>query len=448
MKRLLAMLGAMSLALISTVTFAGSSSAASAGTATVSVVHGIPDTPVNVFVNGKSTLADFKPGTVAGPLTLPAGSYHITVFAASNTAGTGTPVISASATLTAGENVTLVAHLTADGTPTITPFVNDVTPIPAGDGRLVVRHTAAAPAVDVRANGKVAFSDLTNPHEAKADLPAGTVSADVVLTGTDTVVLGPANVAITARNGDHRLRRRFGLGEEPRSGRADHRRAERRAGWSSGRQRRSGRCAEHAGVGDGRVDRRCRPRACGTRGADGHPQIADGPFLDPYQPAGTATQSEVDERAAPAREGKRATRRTRNPRRCRPRPRCADGVVPHPLVAHTGESRPRSGRCPGRNAAPDNLGSPVPNRWGHREIAGGRAFGGGPDVAAAGHREESSAGRPDRNDLDRPGIDSADHIGVRAWAGTRPSSDATDEAADRRPEAGCSGHPHRCGRGR
>ena len=198
MKRLLAMLGAMSLALISTVTFAGSSSAASAGTATVSVVHGIPDTPVNVFVNGKSTLADFKPGTVAGPLTLPAGSYDITVFAASNTAGTGTPVISASATLTAGEDVTLVAHLTADGTPTITPFVNDVTPIPAGDGRLVVRHTAAAPAVDVRANGKVAFSDLTNPNEAKADLPAGTVSADVVLTGTDTVVLGPAKVAITA----------------------------------------------------------------------------------------------------------------------------------------------------------------------------------------------------------------------------------------------------------
>ena len=62
----------------------------------------------------------------------------------------------------------------------------------------MVRHTAAAPAVDVRANGKVAFSDLTNPHEAKADLPASTVSADVVLTGTDTVVLGPANVAITA----------------------------------------------------------------------------------------------------------------------------------------------------------------------------------------------------------------------------------------------------------
>ena len=45
----------------------------------------------------------------------------------------------------------------------------------AGQARLIVRHTAAAPAVDVRAGGKPVFEDLTNPKEAKADLPAGTV---------------------------------------------------------------------------------------------------------------------------------------------------------------------------------------------------------------------------------------------------------------------------------
>ena len=151
----------------------GGGTAYAADTATVSVVHGIPDTPVNVFVNGKSTLPNFKPGTVAGPLQLPAGTYTVTVFPAANTAGTGTPVISATATLTAGENVTLVAHLTAAGKPTLTPFVNDTSPIAAGKARLVVRHTAAAPAVDVRANGSVAFAGLTNPNEAKADLAAG-----------------------------------------------------------------------------------------------------------------------------------------------------------------------------------------------------------------------------------------------------------------------------------
>ena len=61
----------------------------------------------------------------------------------------------------------------------------------------MVRHDAAAPAVDVRANGKVAFPGLVNPKEVSADLPAGTISADVVLAGTSTVVIGPADVPVT-----------------------------------------------------------------------------------------------------------------------------------------------------------------------------------------------------------------------------------------------------------
>jgi hypothetical protein len=42
----------------------------------------------------------------------------------------------------------------------------------------VVRHTAAAPAVDVRADGQPAFRNLSNPDEAKTDLAAGTISAE------------------------------------------------------------------------------------------------------------------------------------------------------------------------------------------------------------------------------------------------------------------------------
>lgn len=174
--------------------FGGSASAAD--NASVTVVHGIPDTPVNVFVNGESTLPDFKPGTVAGPLSLPAGSYEVTVFAADNTAGTGTPVISATAEVPAGANVTLVAHLTADDKPTITPFVNDVSKLAPGQARLVVRHTAAAPAVDVRAGGTPVISGLTNPKEKVLNLPAATVKADVVLAGTSTVAIGPADVEL------------------------------------------------------------------------------------------------------------------------------------------------------------------------------------------------------------------------------------------------------------
>lgn len=185
---------AIGAALLPASLFAGDALAQAAPTAQVSVVHGIPNTPVNVFVNGKSTLPNFKPGTVAGPLSLPAGTYKVTVFPASDTKGSGTPVISASASVDAGKNYSLVAHLTAGGKPTLTPYVNDTSSVAAGQARIVVRHDAAAPAVDVRANGSVAFSSLTNPKEAQADLPAGSVKADVVLAGTSTVAIGPATL--------------------------------------------------------------------------------------------------------------------------------------------------------------------------------------------------------------------------------------------------------------
>jgi hypothetical protein len=196
--RIASVIASAAVALLLSVLFTGPSAQASgtAGTAAVSVIHGIPGTPVNVFVNGKSTLSDFKPGTVAGPLDLPAGSYRITVFAASNKKGTGTPVITARASVAAGKNYSLVAHLTESGRPTITPYVNDTSPVAAGKARLVVRHDAAAPTVDVRANGEIAFAGLSNPDQAGADLAAGSIKADVVLAGTDTIAIGPADLAL------------------------------------------------------------------------------------------------------------------------------------------------------------------------------------------------------------------------------------------------------------
>ena len=48
-----------------------------AATSKVSVVHGIPGQPVDVYVNGERTLENFQPGDVAGPLSLEEGSYDI-----------------------------------------------------------------------------------------------------------------------------------------------------------------------------------------------------------------------------------------------------------------------------------------------------------------------------------------------------------------------------------
>ena len=171
--------------------------AISASNADLSVLHGVPDLPVDVYVNGKLTLDNFKPGDLAGPLDLPAGKYTVAITAA-DAVDDKKPVIGPiDLTLAANTSYTAVAHLKADGTPTATLFTNDLSKIAAGQGRLTVRHTAAAPAVDVLANGAAAFTNLTNPKEVKADLPVGTISAAVALTGTTAPVIGPADVAIT-----------------------------------------------------------------------------------------------------------------------------------------------------------------------------------------------------------------------------------------------------------
>jgi hypothetical protein len=53
---------------------------------------------------------------------------------------------------------------------------------------------ACTGAVDVRAGGTPVFTNLSNPNEAKADVDAGTVKADVVPAGSATVAIGPAEV--------------------------------------------------------------------------------------------------------------------------------------------------------------------------------------------------------------------------------------------------------------
>jgi hypothetical protein len=177
--------------------FVAPASAISATTADLYVFHGIPDTPVDVYVDGALTLDDFQPGTFAGPLDLPAGDYEVALTAA-DAADASSPVLGPiTLTLEANKSYTAAAFLDADGNATAKLFTNDVATTNAGEGRLTVRHTAAAPAVDILANGAVAFSNVVNGAAGTTALPVGTISASVVPTGaTEPVVLGPADVAI------------------------------------------------------------------------------------------------------------------------------------------------------------------------------------------------------------------------------------------------------------
>jgi hypothetical protein len=190
----------LALAAASTLVMAGSTfmstPAHAADTAKLSVFHGVPGLTVDVYVNGKRTLNDFKPGMMAGPLDLAAGTYKVAITAGDAKDDSDPAIGPVDLKLAAGGNYTAVAHLEKGGDPTATLFRNDTSKTAAGEGRLTVRHVAAAPAVDVRAGGSAVVSDLSNPDEKVLDLAAGTVKASVTAAGDTKALIGPADVAV------------------------------------------------------------------------------------------------------------------------------------------------------------------------------------------------------------------------------------------------------------
>lgn len=164
--------------------------------ARIHLLHGIPDTDVDVVVGGEAVISGFSFGDtqdLSGFAGQTLSDLQVVV------AGTDTVAIDAGdVALPATGNYTVIAHLDASGTPTLGVFENDTSTTAAGEGRLVVRHTAAAPAVDVLAGGAPVIENLPNGDGAALDLAAGTVTASVVPTGaTEPVVIGPADLPVT-----------------------------------------------------------------------------------------------------------------------------------------------------------------------------------------------------------------------------------------------------------
>ena len=151
----------------------------------VTLYHGIPGVTVDVAVDGTVLLPGFEPGA----------NQDLTAFAGQSianlevrAAGTEDVVIGPVESFDVpGEgNWTVMAHFDAEGTPTITPFENDTAPTPAGQGRVTVRHAAAAPAVDLVVGEARPIEGAANGDEAALTLPAGPVSgAQLAATGED-----------------------------------------------------------------------------------------------------------------------------------------------------------------------------------------------------------------------------------------------------------------------
>lgn len=166
----------------------------------VYAVHGIPGAngfPVDIAVNGNCALTGFTFGSVAGPITLPAGTYNAQVFAAhAMNPCSGPGALSTVPALESGKTYALAAHLTA-ADPTLSRSVLDLSKTAPGKGRFILHHTAAAPKVDVtvyRGEGNGNASSVAVPGFASGDQ----VSAEfrpgdwkATLSAVGNVVFGP-----------------------------------------------------------------------------------------------------------------------------------------------------------------------------------------------------------------------------------------------------------------
>jgi hypothetical protein len=166
---------------------------------TIYVVHGVPDLEADVYLDGALTLRGFGFGSVTDGLELPTGDYTLEVYPTGADPDADDPVLSAALTVGAGDDLSIVAHLGDGGDPMLTVYPNDLSTVEAGTARLIVRHTADAPAIDVRAAARPIVTDLSNPDQAIVEsLQATTLPIDLVPTGTTDVVYGPADLELEA----------------------------------------------------------------------------------------------------------------------------------------------------------------------------------------------------------------------------------------------------------
>jgi hypothetical protein len=217
-RRILGALGGLGLAL----TIGGlglglgaSTSGAADPPATVTVVHGIPSVgDVDVCV-GTTPLLSAVPFKGVATISVPAGTYDLTVNAAATPACSGAVAISAPGTaVPSGAVVSVVANI-AGGTPNLAVYADDVDPVAGGSGRVAVYHAANAPAVDVLVNGGPGLTDLTQKTTQSADLPAASYDFTVTPTGDpSTTVLDLPDVSLPAG----KLLQVFAVGAVPDEG--------------------------------------------------------------------------------------------------------------------------------------------------------------------------------------------------------------------------------------
>jgi hypothetical protein len=170
---------------------------ASPGTATLTVLHGLPHFTADVYVNGELTLDGFKPEAAAGPLQLPAGTYRIAIRDVGANPDS-TPALEGSITLRAGVNYTAIAHLTAGGDRTLSLFRNALNPVAPGKARLLLRNTAQAEPLDLRLDGKTVFSNVNPSKDPARAVAPGKYQVDAVTAADSSPLVSAMPLTVQA----------------------------------------------------------------------------------------------------------------------------------------------------------------------------------------------------------------------------------------------------------
>jgi hypothetical protein len=165
------------------------------GSATVTLVHGLRGVVADVYVDGNQVLSAFAPERITDPMPLAAGSHQIEVFGVADDPN-GPPLVAKTLDLPATGSFSAVLHTGSDGDARLTVYSDDASPVPPGAARVVVRHAAAAPAIDVKVDGRSVVAGLTNPKEAGTQTAPGSHTLEVRDNGRGTQVIAPQTLPI------------------------------------------------------------------------------------------------------------------------------------------------------------------------------------------------------------------------------------------------------------
>jgi hypothetical protein len=151
------------------------------------IIHGLPGFTADVYVNGDLLLDGFKPTSTAGPMQLNPGNYTVAIREVGAPANSA-PALRGTLHLSSGANISIVAHLTTSGDPTLSVFHNAFEQIPAGRSLLYVRNVAAVAPLSIRLDDRL----------VKRNLREGDEWGDVTATGPHMIAFdsGAANDAL------------------------------------------------------------------------------------------------------------------------------------------------------------------------------------------------------------------------------------------------------------